>query len=177
MLLKVTLLYSFFSRFLNCTDDTKLHKASHILSHSINFKSCDMTNRGLSRTLTNIYDGILSYKSSILNIQLDSKYGSDEYQHTKKSTFLGISIVHHLGMKCVRVIDTVMSSIFRKHLVWFEGLGPKPRSFLIFQPPAINQKPPLMNLCCFTLLKVINSLQPSVALLYPLKTSENLKVF
>ena len=43
---------------------------------------------------------------------------------------------------------------FRKMLAWYEGFGPEPRSFLIYQPTAIDQKT-MMNLWFFKFLKLL----------------------
>ena len=46
--------------------------------------------------------------------------------------------------------------IFKKYFTWFKGLDIKFRSFFIYQPTAINQKPIKMGLWFLTLFKVCN---------------------
>ena len=53
-----------------------------------------------------------------------------------------------------QLVDIVMGNILKKNFTWFGGLSPKCGSFLSYQPNAINQKPTMMRLWLFTLLKV-----------------------
>ena len=52
-------------------------------------------------------------------------------------------------MKLDRLIDLVMDIISRKCFALFEGPDPKIRSFLVYQSPAIYQKPSMMVFCSF----------------------------
>ena len=54
----------------------------------------------------------------------------------------------------MKELNMVIASISSKHFAWLEGLGPKFRPSLVYYLIAINQKPPIMSLSFFTLLKV-----------------------
>ena len=66
----LTLLHECFSRFLNCKNGTKSRKATHILNHSINFKSCDVM-----RPLEHEVEHIFEYISNIFVNHLFRKLG------------------------------------------------------------------------------------------------------
>ena len=57
-------------------------------------------------------------------------------------------------MRLGQIIDVVMKNISKKRFAQIGGLGPKSRPFLIYQTTAINQKPIIMRLGFFTVLKV-----------------------
>ena len=49
-------------------------------------------------------------------------------------------------MKLVQQSEKVMGNIFTKYFSRFEGLGPKSRTFVIYEPIPINQKLITMSL-------------------------------
>ena len=60
-------------------------------------------------------------------------------------------------MRLGQLMVIIICNIFRKlYCAWFKGLGPKFKSFSIYQPALIYLKPIMMSLWIFTLLKVCN---------------------
>ena len=57
-------------------------------------------------------------------------------------------------MKLGQLMDIAIGDIFRKYFAWFKGLGYKSRSFLIYQPIAINPEAIMMNFWFLVLVKV-----------------------
>ena len=86
--------------------------------------------------------------------QLQKLWCHNEYQPKVEYIFKYIFwIENHLVMKLGQIIVIVANNILKKIIVWFGGLHSRSKTFLIYYPTTINQKPNLI-LQLFTILKV-----------------------